>query len=395
MKNTAQKNMVLLAASALVLVALNASIWVAAQKGSIGPVENMPLWGAFVALNVVSVLWAISQLGLQPLVVAASYVGGGLLAFQGARGLAGVSVAELTTAGATYGAFGALAVGNATMKVRLAFFSKKQVPFIFIIAALLLVDAFLNSRVSQAGWNVILNAVVLPFIVAGCVIGGVWMAVSHKFMAPKPAIEKHQESTVDEVQEEIVEDQQVSEQLMIKVPERVDEVEDLEQIAATLDDVESKEVEEEPAAAIVEMEDVENITNESDDFFPLEIDKNEDDFILPQTDSGLMEVAAKVVADAVEESRIQTEIVSQSPVIEYEPVVPIYSETPGLTSEVAEVVPTTEPEIQAEPEVPAVEEIPAVAEETATVEGESETAETEVGSEAWLNGHLDLLKKIK
>ena len=146
-----QKNMIMSAAAAVVLVAVNVGVFMAAGKGAIAPINNMLMWGAFVALNIASILWAVGMLGLHPLVVSISYVAGGFLAFQGVRGMSGVSVAEVTTAGATYGAFGALAIGNATTKVRLAFFDKAQVPFIFIIVGLLVIDAVLNSQITNAG----------------------------------------------------------------------------------------------------------------------------------------------------------------------------------------------------------------------------------------------------
>lgn len=181
MKDNAQKNLVMLAAAAVVLFAVNAGIWMLAKNGVIAAIENPILWGAFVVLNVVSIVWAASLLGLQPLVVAAAYTAGGLLAFQGVKGMTGVNVAEIATAGATYGAFGALAIGNAMAKMRLAFFNKGQVPFVFIIVGLLVVDAILNSQVSNAGGSVILKAVALPFLLAGVLIGAVWSAFN-RFM---------------------------------------------------------------------------------------------------------------------------------------------------------------------------------------------------------------------
>ena len=168
----------MIAATAVILVAVNLGVWIAANKGAIVAIDNMLLWSAFVALNVVSILWAVSLLGLQPLVVAISYVAGGFLAFMGVKGMGGISVAEVTTAGATYGAFGALAIGNATTKVRLAFFNKGQVPFIFIIVGLLVIDALLNSGISSAGGSVLLNAVLLPFIIAGVIVGLIWTALN-------------------------------------------------------------------------------------------------------------------------------------------------------------------------------------------------------------------------
>ena len=182
-----QKNLIMIAVAAVVLVAVNVGVLMAANKGAIAPIGNIALWGAFVVLNVASILWAVTLLGLQPLVIALSYVAGGALAFFGVRNAGDVSVAELITAGATYGAFGALAVGNATQKVRLAFFNKGQVPFVFIIVGLLVIDAGLNSGVSSAGVDVILKAVVLPFAVAGGVIGVVWSLLNRAGIGRKPS----------------------------------------------------------------------------------------------------------------------------------------------------------------------------------------------------------------
>ena len=177
----------MIAVAAAVLVALNVGVFMAAGNGAISPINNIVLWGGFVALNVTSILWAVSLLGLQPLVVSLSYVAGGALAFLGVRGMTDISVAEITTAGATYGAFGALAVGNATAKVRLAFFNKGQVPFIFIIVGLLVVDGVLNSQVSSAGIPVLLNAILIPFVVAGAVVGLIWGGLNRFGIGKKPS----------------------------------------------------------------------------------------------------------------------------------------------------------------------------------------------------------------
>ena len=174
MENNTQKNIIFLVLAGVVLTLVNGGVFVAAGKGQLAPIDNLALWGAFAVLNICSLLWAISVLGLQPLVVAFSYVAGGALAFMGVRMIPDVNVAEITTAGATYAAFGALAVGNATTRVRFAFFNKAQVPFIFIILVLLLLDGLLNSQVSKAGMNVILNALVFPFVFSGAVVGLVW-----------------------------------------------------------------------------------------------------------------------------------------------------------------------------------------------------------------------------
>lgn len=93
-------------------------------------------------------------------------------------------MAEITTAGATYGAFGALAIGHVFTKLRPSFYNRKQVPFVFIIMALLVLDGLLSSRVLHAGWDVILNALVLPLVVAGGVGGLAGRTLSRRALGP-------------------------------------------------------------------------------------------------------------------------------------------------------------------------------------------------------------------
>ncbi len=236
MEKNRKKNIMFLMVTGVVLVLLNGGLLMAASRGQLAPIDNLALWGAFAALNVCSLLWAVSLLGLQPLVVAVSYVAGGALAFMGVRMLPDVNVAEITTAGATYGAFGALAVGNATTRVRLAFFNKAQVPFIFVILALLLLDGLLNSQVSKAGLGVVLNALVFPFIFSGAVVGLVWTLLVRagvgKNMERAP-VEELPESSVGEVGEKPA-------RLVIQVPERDDRQDE--------EDVQTAELEKERAA---------------------------------------------------------------------------------------------------------------------------------------------------
>jgi len=216
MENNTQKNIILLVVAGVVLALLNGGVLVAAGNGQLAPIDNLVLWGAFAVLNICSLLWAISLLGLQPLVVAFSYVAGGTLAFMGVRMIPDINVAEITTAGATYGAFGALAVGNATTRVRFAFFNKAQVPFIFVILALLLMDGLLNSQVSKAGMSVILNALVFPFVFSGAVVGLVWA------LLVRSGIGKNLDrAPVEAVAEtEVEEGLKKSERLVIEVPEQ-------------------------------------------------------------------------------------------------------------------------------------------------------------------------------
>ena len=95
-------------------------------------------------------------------------------------------MAEITTVGATYGAFGALAIGHVFTKLRPSFYNRKQVPFVFIIMALLVLDGLLSSRVLHAGWDVILNALVLPLVVAGGVGGLAGRTLSRRAFGARP-----------------------------------------------------------------------------------------------------------------------------------------------------------------------------------------------------------------
>ncbi len=169
-----KKNLVLLAVLAVALGSVNLLAWLAAARGAIPPIDNLVLWSGFAVINAVSILWATSMLGLQPIVVALAYAGGGFLAFRGVANMSGMGIAEMTTAGATCGAFGAMTIGNALEKMRLAFFNRKQTPFMFIILFLLVADALLSSMAASGGGAGLLRAIVIPFVLAGIMIGASW-----------------------------------------------------------------------------------------------------------------------------------------------------------------------------------------------------------------------------
>ena len=325
MKNEAQKNILFLVMAGVVLVVLNVMILMATKNGSLAPIENLTLWGAFVVLNVSSLLWAVSLLGLQPLMIAFSYVAGGVVAFMGVRLLPEANVAEVTTAGATYGAFGALAIGNATTKVRLAFFDKKQVPFIFVIAALLLMDGFLNSSISKAGWGVVVNALVLPFVISGVIVGLIWVALA-RFGIGEGLVPSSIEALVGMPDEEHVEMEE--NQLMFKVPDTVGEP---EEPAAVAMEVSEPPVVAEPVAIEIIEEPVVSEAQEEEsvdesNFFPLEIDKD-DEIILPKEElppDVMMAEVEEIVTEPVEETAPEQklEIISEeSPMLDEEPAV--------------------------------------------------------------------------
>ncbi|MCK4564022.1 MAG: hypothetical protein KAU94_05060, partial [Verrucomicrobia bacterium] len=359
MKNHTSKNLLYLVMAGFVLLAVNAWVWMGVQNGQLSPIGNHMLWGAFMVLNMVSLLWAVSLLGLQPLVVACSYAAGGFLAYRGVQGVAGISIAEVTTAGATYGAIGALAVGNVTTKVRMAFFHKGQVPFIFVIVGLLVVDGILNSQISGAGWSVILNALIFPFVFSGVVIGLIWMVVSRFGTAQKSRIQAMpaaEETAIAQSSEESEVDE--ASQLMIQVPDRIEEEEKPEEIAAlaTSSDPEpvlkesismDEPLVEPPASATGELLDA---TSHESHFFPLEIDKD-DEFILPSEESGSMDPS-----DLLEDASVP----SAEPVLDAIPAVDSIAleMEPRLGEPVEQAVPETDPpeflveEMVSEPEPP-------------------------------------------
>jgi len=383
-------NMIMIAVAAAVLVAVNVGVFMASGNGTLSPINNVLLWGGSVVLNVASILWAVSMLGLQPLLVSTAYVAGGALAFLGVRGMADVSAAEITTAGATYGAFGALAVGNATAKVRLAFFNKGQVPFIFIIAGLLVVDGVLNSQISSAGFPVVLHAVLMPFIIAGGVVGLGGMVMNRFGFGKKPSevLAERDAALLD------MESAQKSaeEKVVIPMPAHAAETpaakpEPKKKVAKPLAPAAKAKEKPAPKSApkpapnpmpkpepvIAKAAPVE--PKKEEEFFPLEIDKNEDpapkkekktEFEVPVFDaalyaSGSQESTAKVM---VEEPAVSVETEPEQPIVEKE-------------APVAKPEPKAKPVAKAEPAPKA------------------KPAEEESKSDDFLGGHLDLLNKLK
>ena len=173
MKNQSDKSVIYIIITALILLAVNAAVFVEIQQAKLVAPTNIVLWGIFAVLNMVSLLWAVMVMGLQPLLLAVSYVAGAALAYFGVKEMGTVNVAEVTTAGAVYGGVGALTVGNVFVKMRTIFFEKGQIPFIAIVVVLLILDGVLNTQLSSANWPVFLHAMLLPFGVGGIVLGTV------------------------------------------------------------------------------------------------------------------------------------------------------------------------------------------------------------------------------
>jgi hypothetical protein len=325
---------------------------------------------------------------LQPLVVAIAYVAGGFLAFKGVEGISGLNVAEITTAGATYGAFGALAVGNCTTRVRLAFFNKGQVPFIFIITALLVFDAVLNSEISSADGSVILNAVVFPFVLAGVIIGLVWSVlnrygIGHKAEGAQSPVAIEHPDTVEKSEES-----GETNALQILIPADVEEEDAADAAAAVLEEVELIEKIETPVE--ISVKPMVAKEEKEEDFFPLEIDKH-NDFVLPEEETadavepaaaleGLEEDLHSLAAfDANLYASGADEDVQGSSLVE-ELIHSLSLDLDEPEDAVPELTPVVNTTLEPEPK-PIAQVEPA--------QKKSATAND------WLSGHLDLLNKLK
>jgi hypothetical protein len=390
MNTDLNKNLVSLTIAAVVLVALNLLLWLGAENGQLTPIANTSLWGAFVVLDIASLIWAFSLLGLQPMVLALSYTAGGYLAYQGVQGVASVGIAEVTTAGATYGAVGAMVVGNATTKLRLSFFRKEQVPFVFMFIAVLVLNGFLNSRISNAGRPVVMSALIYPFAIAGIALGFVWVLAMRIPSKPKresaPAVNKL-ESTAETGVERVKVKVDEPAQLMIQVPENsAVEDDDSEPVRAELS-IPEPVVSSEPENPVLEKENaVVEPAPVEEQFFPLEIDKDENFLDLPEATTPLMDLSALVPEEPV------------SPAVQLEPEpLPVEEPVSSVPAFVA-VEPIDEfahyPEPVSRPEVLAVEKVDEPRPEQEPIQDSSEP-DGEVKSADWLNGHLDLLSKIK
>ena len=388
MKKKQQKSLMMLVAAAAILAVVNLGVWLAARHGAIAPISNQVLWTTFAVLNVLSLVWAISLLGLQPLVVAISYMAGGFLAFKGVQGISGLNVAEITTAGATYGAFGALAVGNCTTKVRLAFFNKRQVPFIFTIAALLVFDAVLNSGISSADGSVILNAVVFPFVLAGVIIGLVWSVLTRYGIGHKTDLVLSTITAEAPHAEEEVEEMEESNTLQIQIPIDAEEEDAADAVAAVLEDVELLEKIETPVEKSVKP--IVAKEEKEEEFFPLEIDKH-NDFVLPEEDmAGAVEPAAEL--DGLEEdlrslATFDANLYASGADEDGSGSILVEELINALSldlDETEDALPELAPVVQAkqEPEPKPIAQVEPAQKKSAT-------------SNDWLSGHLDLLNKLK
>jgi hypothetical protein len=412
-----QKHLALIIVAAAILVTVNVGIWLAAKHGAIASIENLGLWTAFAGLNVVTLVWAVSLLGLHPLIVALSYVAGGFLAFKGVESIPNINLAAITTAGATYGAFGALTVCNFTAKVRLAFFNKRQVPFIFIIVALLVFDAVLSSEISSADGNVVLNALVFPFLLAGVVIGLVWSTLNRYGIGCKvePArgmlAVRQPDTMVDELEES--EEPEESNTLKIQIPAHIEEDEDVAEVAAAMEETDIPELSESPAEETVKP--IVAQEEKEEDFFPLEIDRGDEDH--PALEETYVDTEKAADADSLDEDHlvregayVDIETAADTDSLDEDPFSPEGFDINLYASALDEIDSGGDVMIEDHGvslaldlnETAAVElaEISPVAEEEQpeefkpSVQAESEQRKSGK-SDDWLSGHLDLLNKLK
>ena len=200
-------------------------------------------------------------------------------------------MAEATAAGATYGAFGAMAIGHATVRSRQSFFDKRQVPFVFALAALLVLNAVLGSGIAGGEGRVVLYAVVFPFVLAGLAGGMLLPMLGRDGSVRKP---HHAAASVaaEPVAAELAGDKPVAgvESLMIQLPDHAldDEEEndggDLPANGGTQEAAKPSPFAMQPATPVV-------AAVEDEHFFPLEIDKGDELVPLPE-DGGLAEIMA-------------------------------------------------------------------------------------------------------
>jgi hypothetical protein len=389
MKPKENKKIIAFLITAVVLLILNTLVWTGVQNGQLTPIENSSLWVSFAVLNIISLLWAFSLLGLHPAVLALSYTVGGFIAFQSVQGVAGIGMAEASSAGATYGAFGAMVVGHATTKNRLGFFRKEQVPYVFLFVGLLLLDGLLNSRVCSVGQSAILNVLIVPLAVAGIAVGLIWLMASRLAVIPKSntntrAWESESIKTSDDSAQNELSNE--SSQLIIQMPNHAEEEEESD-VAAMLEMGEPEPVAEAPSEEPTELEKpvlFEKIEPEEpaveEHFFPLDIDKD-DDFIEPYASSELVDIPVMNTPDLLEPiiSDIDCDDVI-SPITEFEEIEPV-SVSIAEPNTLAEESPVS---VEIEEEFPVALE----------PELEVQEPKAEHQSEDWLNGHLDLLSKI-
>lgn len=198
MKKREYIQLVLQLLAAVVIVAANSAVWVAARRGAIPAIDNVVLWGAFAGFGTLSILWATRLLGLQPMLVALSYVGGGLLAGLGVRGHEFIGIADAAVAGAVYGAWGSLIAGNAIVRERSAGYCKEQRSFVFMLFGLLVLDGMLVSGIWRADTAAIINGLVLPLAGVGVVCGVLWFSLARLRMEPVPVFAQEPKNAVPE-----------------------------------------------------------------------------------------------------------------------------------------------------------------------------------------------------
>ncbi len=252
---------------------------------------------------------------------------------------------------------------------------------------LLVVSGFLNSQISGAGWNVILNGLILPFSLAGIVVGLVWLVISRLNFSHKPhVVEKLSKEESIVIQSHEKDEDEGASQLMFQVPEAVeveDEPEELAAMLATSDPIPEEALDvDEPRVELA----VPDVEEEVDDghFFPLEIDKD-DEFALPYEE--IDSVESDFLEEKIEEEQVPDLL--QETITEPEPeLVSAYIPEPEPIVE-PEPIPEPEPILEALPEPISVRSPILEPAEPLSKPKENKSDDTD-----WLNSHLDLMNKI-
>ena len=284
----------MLAATAVVLIGADLAVWAGGHYGVLRAADDMLIWIACMALGLISILWSVALLGIQPLIMAFSYVVGGVVSYFGVRNIGGIAEAEIMTAGATYGSFGMLLVSSITAAVRSTWYRRDQVPFVFMMLVLLLVDGALTGGVFGAGGRVLLRGVVYPFVLAGIMMGVVWSIIVRFRTRPgrkkRKAFAEEMQKAAETAMDDTV---AVQPEVLISEPETValEEEDQVEPAVAALEpeepllvpvpeDLELPDASELPETAFKRTE-----TPDDEMFFPLEIDQSES-FFAPLEASG-------------------------------------------------------------------------------------------------------------
>lgn len=383
MKEHHKNNLALIGVAGGILLMTNLGIWMASQEGMISPAMDLTIWCGFAALNVASILWAVTLLGQQPMMVSLAYLAGGGIAFMGVNNMGGVSMADVAAAGASCGAFGALTIGNLTHKGRMSIFNRRQLPFIFCVMVLILINAALLCVFSGAGGRVLLGTAVYPFVVAGSLVTLLW-AVGHRcriarVQLTKPIREEAATSAGAADTEAVPEVHAGEAAMLFQVPEQSET--DYDTALSTDDDESSEEdlTRVEIAAVAADPTSEEDSLTDTE-FYPLEIDNEEESESTSEHAALAAMLADLSVGNEEYENPVLLESVTDQSSVEYSTLL---DDTPGTDPlDDATVLEQEGPELNKE-------QPPVVTSEIST----ESTDKKKSGD--WLSDHLNLLNQLK